>query len=228
MDIHKPKPFHSVKEFFSEIAVVVVGIAIALGGEQLVEKFHWHEMLESERAVLHADISGQLQIIAFREVQRDCVDRRLAELDTVLRRHKDRQPLGLAGPVGRPQNNASDDNLWRVAITGQAVNRMSAEERGDFSNIYSNLMNFYGLQREADSAWMEAAMLDRADLLEDGDWVLLRKAVTKLHLMEDRIEGVAPFVVHVITGSEKAPDVKLEDATTSDYSRAICHPLLAK
>ncbi len=228
MDIHKPKPFHSVKEFLSEISVVVIGIVIALGGEQLVEMFHWHEIVESERTVLHADIQDQVQIIVARSVQRDCVERRLAELDTVLARHKGRQPLGLAGPVGRPQNSTSDDSLWRVAITSQAVSRMSAEERGDLSGSYSNFMNFFNLQREADAAWMDVAVLDRADLLEEGDWVLLRKAVAKLHLMEDRIELVAPYVIETVNAGFKAPKVTLEEALHSDYSKALCRPLLAQ
>lgn len=38
VDIHKPKPVHSIREFLSEIGVIVVGIAIALTGEQLVEQ----------------------------------------------------------------------------------------------------------------------------------------------------------------------------------------------
>jgi len=37
MDIHKPKPVHSWREFLSEILVVVTGIAIALAGEQAIQ-----------------------------------------------------------------------------------------------------------------------------------------------------------------------------------------------
>ncbi len=38
MDIHKPKPVHSWREFATEIGIVVIGIAIALGGEQIIER----------------------------------------------------------------------------------------------------------------------------------------------------------------------------------------------
>jgi hypothetical protein len=31
MHIHKPKPLHGVREFLSEIGVIVVGVLIALG-----------------------------------------------------------------------------------------------------------------------------------------------------------------------------------------------------
>ncbi|MDQ2764026.1 MAG: hypothetical protein M3Y22_11270 [Pseudomonadota bacterium] len=40
VDIHKPKPVHSWREFLSEIGIVVCGIVIALTGEQVVEQIH--------------------------------------------------------------------------------------------------------------------------------------------------------------------------------------------
>jgi len=37
LDIHNPKPVHNFREFLSELGVVVLGIVIALSGEQLIE-----------------------------------------------------------------------------------------------------------------------------------------------------------------------------------------------
>ena len=39
MDIHKPKPVHNLREFLSEIGVIVCGIVIALGSEVNVQAF---------------------------------------------------------------------------------------------------------------------------------------------------------------------------------------------
>ena len=36
MHLHVPKPIHGWKQFFNEVAVIAVGIAIALGGEEVV------------------------------------------------------------------------------------------------------------------------------------------------------------------------------------------------
>jgi len=41
MHIHLPKPLHGWKEFTNEIFVIVVGVLIALGFEQVVEELHW-------------------------------------------------------------------------------------------------------------------------------------------------------------------------------------------
>ena len=36
MHVHLPKPVHGWREFVGEIAIIVIGILIVLGGEQLV------------------------------------------------------------------------------------------------------------------------------------------------------------------------------------------------
>ena len=37
MDIHKPKPWHGVREFLKEYVIIVVGVLTALAAEQAVE-----------------------------------------------------------------------------------------------------------------------------------------------------------------------------------------------
>jgi len=50
MHFHLPKPLHGWREFVGEVAIIVLGVLIALGAEQVVEWLHWrhqqHETLE--------------------------------------------------------------------------------------------------------------------------------------------------------------------------------------
>ena len=50
MEIHKPKPAHSVREFLIELLTIVAGILIAISLEQAVESLHWHEKVASARS----------------------------------------------------------------------------------------------------------------------------------------------------------------------------------
>ncbi len=61
MDIHKPKPVHSWREFLSEICVIVTGIAIALGGEQVIEAIHWHHKVEATETSIKAELGNNLR-----------------------------------------------------------------------------------------------------------------------------------------------------------------------
>ena len=49
MEVHKPKPVHSWREFISEIAVVVIGVVIALSADQMLQG------LELRAKVRHAE-----------------------------------------------------------------------------------------------------------------------------------------------------------------------------
>jgi hypothetical protein len=50
MHFHLPKPLHGWREFAGEVAIIVLGVLIALGAEQAVEWLHWrhqqHDTLE--------------------------------------------------------------------------------------------------------------------------------------------------------------------------------------
>ncbi|HTC83769.1 MAG TPA: hypothetical protein VK683_05410, partial [Rhizomicrobium sp.] len=43
MEIHKPKPVHSWREFLLELGTITLGVGIALAAEQTVEWFHWRD-----------------------------------------------------------------------------------------------------------------------------------------------------------------------------------------
>jgi len=50
MEIHKPIPIHSWRELLTEIGVIVIGVAIALAGEQTVEWLHNRSRAAEARA----------------------------------------------------------------------------------------------------------------------------------------------------------------------------------
>lgn len=56
MEVHKPKPVHSWREFLAEIGVIVIGVLIALSAEQVVETVHWRHRIQQTRDQLHDEL----------------------------------------------------------------------------------------------------------------------------------------------------------------------------
>src|ERR1700740_1773110 len=102
MDIHKPKPWHGVREFLKEYVIIVVGVLTALGAEQIADNLHWRHVVAEERAALNSNIRGNDAAMRARLSIEPCVQRRLAELDELYRRHAHGEPLRIIGPIGRP------------------------------------------------------------------------------------------------------------------------------
>jgi len=78
MDIHKPKPWNGVREFLQEIGTIVIGVLIALAGEQAVLRLEWDHKVraaeEAMRAELLVDDGPQ---VYQRAAMHDCLTARL-------------------------------------------------------------------------------------------------------------------------------------------------------
>jgi hypothetical protein len=85
MELHKPKPWHGVREFLKEYVIIVVGVLTALGAEQAVEWLHWqHEVDAADTALrkeLHLNGTFAYEAVA----AWPCEQRRLDELSADLR-----------------------------------------------------------------------------------------------------------------------------------------------
>ena len=80
MHFHLPKPLHGWREFAGEVGIIVIGVLIALGAEQVVESVHWSHEVEAQRLSLNAEAQDNLGSVARRQTQQSCVDRRLGEI----------------------------------------------------------------------------------------------------------------------------------------------------
>ena len=63
METHKPKSWHSPGEFVREILIIVVGVLIALSGEQAVEWIHHQNELAETREALREEIAQNANLI---------------------------------------------------------------------------------------------------------------------------------------------------------------------
>ena len=98
MDIHKPKPWHGVREFLKEYAIIVVGVLTALAAEQGVEWLHWRHMAHQNETQLAAGLQPNLWNSARWLIYRPCADQRVARLAEALQP----APSGVeGGPVER-------------------------------------------------------------------------------------------------------------------------------
>jgi hypothetical protein len=80
MDIHKPKPWHGVREFLKEYLIIVIGVLTALGAEQVAENLHWREKVHEAKTSVHQELTMATVLADERIARRDCSDAYLADL----------------------------------------------------------------------------------------------------------------------------------------------------
>jgi hypothetical protein len=144
MDIHKPKPWHGVREFLKEYAIIVIGVLTALAAEQAAETLRWMERVDAAESRLKRELGGAYVTTLERSMIVPCLDRRLTALKTALLSGE-----GAWTPLppmhGRSQgykaffvpNRISDDQAWRSAVADGTAAHIPPAEYALYARAYS-------------------------------------------------------------------------------------------
>jgi hypothetical protein len=231
-----PKPLHGWREFVGEVGIIVLGVLIALGAQQLVESWQWRQEVQAERASLLKEVSDVLSIIAVRDAQVPCVDQRLAEIHTILERHRRGEPLGLIRKISHPTQASASTGTWQIALAGQALTHMPHDEKLAFSDAFGGFDGWDRAAQREREVWLRLSPLNSADLLTEEDWSGIRSAYAQAKDINDVVRVGGPFTIkHVereLAGAKPYADSKAgipppELQPVQSFLSQVCAPLLA-
>jgi len=176
MHVHLPKPLHGWREFVGEVGIIVIGVLIALGAEQVVEDLHWRHTVSSERKALDADVTEIWRAMSARVVIERCVDDRLNELALVFARHARGEPLGITAPIGRPTVWTGSTGALQMASADGSLSHMSTDQKRAYFAVQSIFEIFSRTAWEERDSWRTLDLLDDPATLNQEDWRELHRA----------------------------------------------------
>jgi hypothetical protein len=228
MHFHLPKPLHGWREFAGEVGIIVIGILIALGAEQIVENIHWHHQLEVERGALDAEVVSNLDAVQGRMLLEPCIRRRLRDLARILSERPAKAPR-LIGPVGIPVPIGGSKGAWNIAVASGAISHMPLEEQLAYSNAFTNYENWDQMRRDERAAWIHLNVLDRGSALSEANWAGLREAYSEAVAADVRIAHVGPFIFRTANvGHHPDSGLTADDLfKEAGYGAELCQPLTA-
>ncbi|MGL4313705.1 MAG: hypothetical protein ACRCSO_06905 [Sphingomonas sp.] len=211
MDIHKPKPVHSWREFFSEIMVIVIGICIALIGEQIVEKIHERIVADEAREQVEKEMATDLAVLTNRTRSEPCINKRIDELDAKLAAAG--TPAYVAPNwVGKPSSWDNQTARWQAASQSGRMALLTPYEQGEISFIYSEIAALQQAQADEPEQWAHLAALQGVAHPSPGLIDAARLALVRARLDDEAIHfriaestnalramGVAPVPSPVVT-----------------------------
>jgi hypothetical protein len=198
MHFHLPKPLHGWREFAGEVGIIVVGVLIALSGEQFVERLHWRsEVREADRRISD-DVKYDLSNASERFAIDPCLRPRLAEIrDQLLKNDaawpgstahfsKDLYSPGFPSVYrtpARPWVKAS----WLTALNGEVLGHFAPARAEQFAEIFDEVALMEETQAEE-----IAAAADLGDLAFPGPMSAAErranlKVVAKLDALDARM-----------------------------------------
>ncbi|MGD0192697.1 MAG: hypothetical protein ABSD74_18315 [Rhizomicrobium sp.] len=153
MDIHRPKPFHGLREFLKEYGIIVLGVLTALALEQAVEAVRMSRDADSIERNFRTDLQYDLVAAAERAALAPCLQQRIAALRDKLAADAeiwaaDPQTYADASKGGpdplMPEAFHTPlriwaDSSWQAALGSPALNHLPQEARADFAAAFYNV-----------------------------------------------------------------------------------------
>ena len=220
----KLTPPHGWNAVVWDLAIVTVGVLIALGAQQFVDDFHWRGEVRDFRKAVRAEISNNLATYTYRSSENRCIVARLDELQRWLDSWRARRPLKVAGPIGIPDSLLTRHDVWDGRDAG-TVAHMTLSEKLEYGGLYSEFANNEVHRLDERAAWLELAAYDGATELDHQDLMHLQELITRARQRLSRMtSNTRRFMKRAAAiGIRPVPDPRWP---TPDVAQ-ICRPMLA-
>jgi len=228
MHVHLPKPLHGWRAFVGEIGIIVIGVLIALGAEQVLEAIHWRREAEATRNALNMEAADNLQAAVTRTQLQPCVDQRLREIAIIFADHAAGRPIHIQASVGRPVSYFGSTDAWQVEVASQALSHMPLDEKLALSTAFSNYENMNSVLRLEQNAWLRLDVLNRPDRLEAGDWPPLRQAYAEAQSFSARLQIITGDILATQTLGQRPKQLEDQPAAANAAVKQFCERMLVK
>lgn len=176
MHIHVPKPIHGWRQFFNEVFVIAVGIAIALGGEDALASWREHHQADKSLGAIKDELALNLGRMKSRINTADCIDRRL---DAIALYIEGPQSSQRPSWVGRPQVWTMQASALDAGTAYGSLTVLPREQQMAISTVYGSMRGFAEIEMDEQWAWAELRSITEDRDLTDSDKASLRQALQR-------------------------------------------------
>lgn len=226
MHVKLPKPLHGWREFAGEVGVIVLGVLIALGAQQLIDDWQWRHKTSATRDALGREAADNLSAAIQRSQQQPCVEQRLKEVVAIFAAHKAGNPIQIRRPIGRPVSYYGRTDTWQVEIASQALSHMPLDEKLAFATAFGNYENMNNVLRLEQDFWLRLNVLNALDQLEAGDWPPLRQAYAQAQSLSARLKIITGDILASETLGQRPKQLGRTPEAVTLARKEFCEPML--
>jgi hypothetical protein len=217
MHVHLPKPLHGWRAFAGEVGIIVLGVLIALGFEQIVVQWQWRQELGDTRRAIGDEIGISAEQGAERLAIEDCLRQRIGELSAKLNSsngewkgdpmpllpgarleaHWDNRSMGRVYSV--PLRGWSQD-AWDAAKSTGALNHMRREEIIGYGAFYAEVAAMREWQTQELPLESKLAFLSVDQRLDNNSRTEALATLGQLDALNAVVAGLSSLMLNQIKG----------------------------
>jgi hypothetical protein len=165
MHFHLPKPLHGWRMLAGEVGIIVIGVLIALGAQQVVQDFQQRSDANEARLAVRGELEVNMSRLASRAAQKHCLEDRMEEIQALLDKAANKPSITAPGWVGRPQYWSMQTVRWdAIAQSGRAA-LLPADDLADYGSLYSWMGNINGVMTSEQADWARLRALEHMSSL---------------------------------------------------------------
>ena len=170
-----PEPPHGWRDFTWEIAIVFIGVVLALGGERLIQQYNWRQDAQKASAAIKAELAEHRLAALERLAIQPCLRGQLKALHTKLSGHPGGMWSGMPmltnqrATVGAQQRVVAFayrspeppwvDEAWQLARFTGALNHLPSDDVARYARVYRLSNRYLGVQDEENAAAARLSVL---------------------------------------------------------------------
>jgi len=220
MRLRFPKPVGGWSGFLTELAIVVLGVLIALGAQQAVDNWRWRGEVREFRAAVDNEIGFNLGAYVDRMKQSACINRRLDQLDRWQKGIPAGARLPLTSRIGRPTTTSLRTSVWQ-SRTPDVTAHLGLEQRLAYASFYDMFANYQVIGDRERQLWGELLDFEGAASLDPRDLLRLRGLIERGRLASRLVDGNWPLL------SQRSAAFGIRPWEEKDIlaSETVCEPL---
>lgn len=178
MKLSMPRPLNGWRAFAGEVGVVVLGVLLALGAQEIAESIDDRREAAATRESLTNEIEESLAILELRRAAQPCIDRRLKELRAIVNDWGRTGRFKTPGWVSQATWFAFDTARFEAAQSAGRLALLPSEEQYRFGLVVGSLRTFRDIQKRETDAWSTLRMLQSGpEVLSASDRTAVRVAL---------------------------------------------------
>ena len=171
MAFRLPKLGESSRDFAREVVIVILGVLVALGLEQVASSWRDRERAADIRASMDEELGDFVSVFNVRAVASRCIVAKLDALDAALAGH----PAPPFRNVGRPPFFFSSHGAWNSDAADLLARHLGPVTTRTYGEAYQGMAEYAALAQREQDQWIILQTLERPGEAIAGDrrWRLI-------------------------------------------------------
>lgn len=148
------------RKFAREVGSVVLGVLIALGLGEVATGIRWRFDAAQARSAMLSDFERDAGVMHERVLARRCIERRLGDVDALVRRARQSGVLPQVSIIGRPPTRPLVTAAWDMSVSSGVLPHLSRSEANGFSANFDMVEELAGDFKTQSALWAKLSALE--------------------------------------------------------------------